>query len=108
MVIPLPPFILDINLTFSLSFSLLIIMVAIYTKKSIDFSVFPSLLLISTLFRLSLNIASTRLILSNGHKGAHAAGEVIYAFGNFVVGNNYLIGFIVFVILAVIKFCCNY
>jgi flagellar biosynthesis protein FlhA len=88
----------------SLALALLILMVSIYTDKSLDFSVFPSLLLITTLFRLSLNVASTRLILSEGHNGIEAAGTVISAFGNFVVGSNYVIGLIVFVILVVINF----
>ncbi len=104
MLIPLPPFLIDIALTISLTLSLLILLVALYTKKPLDFSVFPSLLLMTTLFRLSLNVASTRLILSRGHNGEHAAGQVIAAFGNFVVGNNYVIGFVVFVILVVINF----
>lgn len=104
MLIPLPAFVLDISLTLSLTISLLILLVALYSQKSLDFSVFPSLLLMTTLFRLSLNVASTRLILTNGHQGEGAVGEVITAFGNFVVGNNYVIGLIVFVILVVINF----
>ena len=104
MMIPLPSFALDISLTLSLTFSLLILLVALYTQKSLDFSVFPSLLLMTTLFRLSLNVASTRLILTKGHQGQGSVGEVITAFGNFVVGNNYVIGLIVFVILVVINF----
>lgn len=104
MMIPLPSFILDLSLTLSLTFSLLILLVALYTQKPLDFSVFPSLLLMTTLFRLSLNVASTRLILTDGHRGPGAVGEVITAFGNFVVGNNYVIGLIVFVILVVINF----
>ncbi|RME16390.1 MAG: flagellar biosynthesis protein FlhA [Bdellovibrio sp.] len=104
MMIPLPSILLDIALTISLTASLLILLAAVYTKKPLDFSVFPSLLLITTLFRLSLNVASTRLILTQGHRGPEAAGQVIKAFGSFVVGNNYVIGFIVFVILVVINF----
>lgn len=104
MIIPLPAILLDLSLTLSIALSLIILLVAIYTDRALDFSVFPSLLLISTLFRLSLNVASTRIILSEGHKGAHAAGEVIHAFGNFVVGDNYVIGFVVFVILVIINF----
>ena len=104
MIIPLPPFLLDLALTLSLTFGLLILLVAIYTDRSLDFSVFPSLLLITTLFRLSLNVASTRLILTEGHKGPGAVGQVITAFGDFVVGNNYVIGLIVFIILVVINF----
>jgi flagellar biosynthesis protein FlhA len=102
MIIPLPPMMLDIALSFSLSLSLLILLVAIYVKKTLEFTSFPSLLLMTTLFRLSLNVATTRLILTHGHEGTHAAGDVIEAFGNFVVGNNYVIGLIVFMILIVI------
>jgi flagellar biosynthesis protein FlhA len=104
MIIPLPAFMLDFSLTLSLALSILIFLVAIYTNKALDFSVFPSLLLITTLFRLALNVATTRVILSHGHEGPSAAGSVIHAFGNFVIGNNYVIGFIVFVILVVINF----
>lgn len=104
MIIPLPGIILDLSLTLSFAFALLILLVAVYTERALDFSVFPSILLITTLLRLSLNVASTRLILSKGHQGDGAVGEVISAFGNFVVGNNYVIGFIVFIILVVINF----
>ncbi len=104
MIIPLPPVMLDIALSFSLSLSLLVLLVSIYIKRALDFTSFPSLLLMTTLFRLSLNVATTRLILTHGHEGTHAAGEVIEAFGNFVVGNNYVIGLIVFMILIVINF----
>jgi flagellar biosynthesis protein FlhA len=104
MVIPLPAILLDMALTMSLALGILILLVSIYTKRALDFTAFPSLLLITTLFRLSLNVATTRLILSHGHEGTEAAGQVISAFGNFVVGSNYVIGFIVFVILIVINF----
>lgn len=104
MLIPLPPVILDIALALSITVSLLVLLISIYTRKPLEFSVFPSLLLITTLFRLALNVASTRLILAEGHGGAGSAGEVISAFGNFVVGNNYVIGFVVFVILVIINF----
>ncbi len=104
MIIPLPPILLDISLTFSLAISVLILLVSIYSKNVLEFSSFPSLLLLTNLFRLSLNVATTRLILSHGHEGPKAAGDVINAFGNFVVGNNYVIGFIVFMILIVINF----
>jgi len=104
MVIPLPPIMLDLALTMSLALGILILLVSIYTKRALDFTSFPSLLLITTLFRLSLNVATTRQILSHGHEGPESAGHVIAAFGNFVVGNNYVIGFIVFVILIVINF----
>lgn len=104
MIIPLPPILLDLALTGSLTLGLLVLLVALYVNSPLEFSVFPSLLLITTLFRLSLNVASTRLILSKGHTGAGAAGDVITAFGQFVVGDNYAIGFIVFIILVVINF----
>jgi len=104
MIIPLPPLMLDLALSFSLSLSLLVLVVSIYVKRALDFTSFPSLLLMTTLFRLSMNVATTRLILTHGHEGTHAAGDVIEAFGNFVVGNNYVIGIIVFMILIVINF----
>lgn len=104
MIIPLPAVMLDLALTFSLALSILILLVAIYVTKALEFSVFPSLLLVTTLYRLALNVATTRLILTHGHEGPKAAGDVISAFGNFVVGNNYVIGTIIFVILVVINF----
>ena len=99
MIIPLPPFLLDLLLSFNITAALVIVMVAIYNVEPLDFSVFPSLLLITTLFRLALNVSSTRLILLDGY-----AGEVITAFGNFVVGGNPVVGFIVFIILIIIQF----
>lgn len=99
MIIPLPTFLLDLFLAFNITFALIIVMVAIYNVEPLEFSVFPSLLLVTTLFRLSLNVSSTRLILLEGY-----AGEVITAFGNFVVGGNAVVGFIVFVILIIIQF----
>ena len=104
MIVPLPAFMLDLALTVSITMALLILLVGIYTDRSLDFSVFPSLLLMTTLFRLSLNVATTRLILANGHKGEGAVGQVIQAFGHFVVGDSYVIGFVVFLILVVINF----
>jgi flagellar biosynthesis protein FlhA len=104
MIIPLPPFLLDVALSVSLAISILILLVSIYTERALDFTSFPSLLLMTTLFRLSLNVATTRLILTHGHEGTSAAGHVIESFGNFVVGGNYVIGFIMFVILIVINF----
>jgi flagellar biosynthesis protein FlhA len=104
MIVPLPPVLLDLALSFSLALSLLILLTAVYVKRALEFTSFPSLLLMTTLFRLGLNVATTRLILSHGHEGPAAAGSVINAFGNFVVGNNYVIGFIVFSILVVINF----
>ncbi len=99
MIIPLPTLLLDLLLTLNITLALIIVMVAIYNVEPLEFSVFPSLLLITTLFRLALNVSSTRLILLDGH-----AGEVIAAFGNFVVGGNPVVGFIVFVILIIIQF----
>ena len=104
MIIPLPAIMLDLALTISLSLSILILLTSLYITKTLDFTSFPSLLLMTTLFRLALNVATTRLILTHGHEGPEAAGSVIKAFGNFVVGNNYVIGFIVFAILVVINF----
>jgi len=104
MLLPLHPFVLDLLLTFSIALSVIILITAIYIQKPLDFSVFPSMLLMVTLFRLSLNIASTRLILLKGNEGVEAAGHVIMAFGNFVVGGNYAVGFIIFLILVVINF----
>ena len=104
MIVPLPAFMLDIALTVSLTASLMMLLIALYTQKALEFSVFPSLLLVTTLFRLSLNVATTRLVLSQGHTGENAAGSIIHAFGSFVVGDNYVIGLIVFIILVVINF----
>ena len=99
MIIPLPTIMLDLLICLNISIALLIILSTIYNTEALDLSVFPSLLLVTTLFRLSLNISSTRLILLNGN-----AGEVITAFGNFVVGGNAVVGFIMFVILVIINF----
>ncbi len=104
MVIPLPAILLDLALTISLALGILILLVSIYTRRVLDFTSFPSLILLTTLFRLSLNVATTRQILSHGHEGIESAGQVISAFGNFVVGDNYVIGFIVFIILIIINF----
>lgn len=104
MVLPLPRFFLDLLLAFNITVSVIILLVGLQVRRPIEFSAFPSILLIVTLFRLSLNIASTRLILLHGNEGAAAAGEVIRAFGNFVVGGNYTVGLVVFSILVVINF----
>ena len=103
MVMPLPPFLLDLLLSFNITFALTILLVGTYLTKPLDFSSFPSVLLIATLFRLSLNIASTRIILLHGSEGPAAAGSVIKAFGNFVVGGNYVVGAIVFIVLVIIN-----
>ncbi len=104
MIVPLNSFLIDMFLTISISLSLLILFIAMYLKKALDFSVFPSVLLIVTLFRLSLNIASTRLILVHGDEGTQAAGQIIKGFGAFIVGGNYIVGAVVFLILMVINF----
>jgi len=104
MVLPLPRFFLDLLLAFNITVSVIILLVGLQVRRPIEFSAFPSILLIVTLFRLSLNIASTRLILLHGNEGAGAAGEVIRAFGNFVVGGNYTVGLVIFSILVVINF----
>jgi len=104
MIIPLPAIILDFFLSINITAALLILIICIYTVRSLDFAVFPSVLLATTLFRLSLNVASTRLILLNGHEGPGAAGQVIQSFGQFVVGGNYVVGLVVFIILVVINF----
>ena len=104
MVIPLPPVMLDLLLSFNITLGLVILLVSMYILRPLDLSAFPSILLLSTLFRLSLNIASTRIILLHGNEGAGAAGKVIEAFGSFVVGGNYVVGLIIFSILVVINF----
>ena len=105
MVLPLPAFLLDLLLSLSIAMSLVLLLTAIYTQKALEFSVFPSVLLLSTLFRLALNVASTRRILLFGaEQGTAAAGDVIQAFGEFVVGGNYAVGLIVFIILVIINF----
>ena len=104
LTLPLPPMLLDLLLSLSLTLSILILLVAINTNRPLDFSVFPSLLLMVTLLRLGLNVASTRLILLHGAEGTHAAGRVIQAFGAFTIGGNYVIGGVIFVIFLVINF----
>ncbi|OGT95766.1 MAG: flagellar biosynthesis protein FlhA [Geobacteraceae bacterium GWB2_52_12] len=104
MIIPLPAFLLDIFLAANITIALVILLVCLYTQHPLDFSVFPSILLVTTLFRLALNIASTRLILMHGSEGVEAAGAVIKAFGQFVVGGNYVVGAVIFLILVVINF----
>jgi flagellar biosynthesis protein FlhA len=104
MVLPLPPFLLDLLFTFNIALALIVLMVAVYTKRPLEFAAFPTVLLLTTLMRLSLNIASTRAVLMEGHTGADAAGKVIEAFGHFVIGGNFAVGLIVFAILVVINF----
>ena len=104
MIIPLPAFVLDVFLAANITIALSILLICLYTVQPLDFSVFPSVLLVTTLFRLALNIASTRLILLHGSEGADSAGAVIKAFGQFVVGGNYIVGAVLFLILVVINF----
>src|ERR1700742_524210 len=104
MILPLPPFLLDLLFTFNIALSVMVLLVSMYTMKPLDFAAFPSVLLFSTLLRLSLNVASTRIVLTEGHTGPDAAGKVIEAFGHFVIGGNFAVGLIVFAILVVINF----
>ncbi|MBN3767871.1 flagellar biosynthesis protein FlhA [Burkholderia sp. Ac-20365] len=104
MILPLPPFLLDLLFTFNIALSVMVLLVSMYTMKPLDFAAFPSVLLFSTLLRLSLNVASTRIVLLEGHTGPGAAGAVIEAFGHFLVGGNFAVGIVVFVILMVINF----
>ena len=104
IIVPLPSYLLDFFLTISIALSVLIILIGLYVAKPTDFSAFPTLLLMVTLFRLALNVATTRMILSNGHLGSENVSEIISAFGNFVVGGNYVIGIIVFSILVIVNY----
>ena len=104
LILPLPTFLLDILFTLNIMIGLIVIMIAIHTERPLDFSSFPAVLLFATMLRLSLNVASTRIVLVNGHEGTDAAGKVIEAFGNFVISGNYLVGFIIFGILMIINF----
>lgn len=104
MVLPLPPMLLDILFTFNIAMAVIVLLVSMNTTKALEFSVFPTVLLITTLLRLSLNVASTRVVLLHGHTGPAAAGKVIESFGHFLVGGNYAVGLIVFTILVVINF----
>ncbi len=104
VIIPLPPFALDAFFTFNIALSLVVLLVVVYTQRPLEFSVFPSLLLVATLLRLALNVASTRVVLLEGHQGGDAAGKVIEAFGSFVIGGNYAVGLVVFAILVIINF----
>jgi len=104
MVLPLPAFVLDLFFTFNIAIAVLVLLVAVNTQKTLDFSVFPTVLLVTTLMRLSLNVASTRVVMLEGHTGPDAAGKVIEAFGHFLVGGNFAVGIVVFTILVVINF----
>ena len=104
MVLPLPAFALDLLFTFNIAMALMVLMVAAYMIKPLDFAAFPTVILLTTLLRLSLNVASTRVVLMEGHTGAGAAGKVIESFGHFLIGGNFAVGLIVFAILVVINF----
>ncbi len=104
VVIPLPPMALDLFFTFNIALALVVLLVSVYTLKPLEFAIFPTVLLVATLMRLALNIASTRIVLLEGHQGGDAAGRVIEAFGGFVVGGNYAVGLVVFAILVIINF----
>src|SRR5215471_1817941 len=104
VVLPLPPIALDALFTFNIALSIVIVMSVFYVARPVEFGVFPTILLIATLLRLALNVASTRVVLLNGHTGAHAAGHVIESFGQFVIGGNFAVGVVVFIILTIINF----
>jgi flagellar biosynthesis protein FlhA len=104
MVLPLPAFALDIFFSFNIALSIIVLLTSLYTVKPLDFMVFPTVLLVSTMLRLSLNVASTRVVLTEGHTGPDAAGKVIEAFGHFLIGGNYTVGIVVFIILTIINF----
>lgn len=104
MVLPLPTFMLDVLFTFNIALAMIVLLVSLNASRPLDFSIFPTVLLLTTLLRLSLNVASTRIILINGHTGTDSAGKVIESFGNFLVEGNYVVGFVVFLILVIINF----
>src|ERR1700728_4683776 len=104
LLLPLPPWLLDVCLAFSLSFAILILMTAVFIRKPLEFSAFPTILLVTTMMRLALNLASTRLILGHGNEGTAASGLVIQAFGKLIMQGNFVIGLIVFSILVIVNF----
>ncbi|HET9641806.1 MAG TPA: FHIPEP family type III secretion protein, partial [Burkholderiaceae bacterium] len=104
VILPLPPLVLDVLFTFNIVLALIVILTSVSAKRPLDFSVFPTVILGTTLMRLALNVASTRVVLLHGHEGTAAAGHVIEAFGNFVVGGNYIIGAVIFLILIAIQY----
>lgn len=104
LILPLPAFVLDLLFTFNIAFSLIILLVVVYTLKPLEFASFPTVILLATILRLALNVASTRVVLIDGHKGGDAAGKVIEAFGAFVIGGNFAVGLVVFAILVIINF----
>ena len=104
VVLPIPAFLLDMFFTFNIALAMVVLLVTVYTRRPLDFAAFPTVLLIATLLRLALNVASTRVVLLYGHEGGNAAGNVIEAFGNVVIGGNYAVGLVVFLILMIINF----
>ncbi|MBC7456288.1 MAG: flagellar type III secretion system protein FlhA, partial [Massilia sp.] len=104
MVLPLPAFVLDVFFSFNIALSVIVLLTSLYTVKPLDFMAFPTILLVSTMLRLSLNVASTRIVLTEGHTGGAAAGKVIEAFGHFLIGGNFAVGIVVFIILTIINF----
>ncbi|NLC10436.1 MAG: flagellar biosynthesis protein FlhA, partial [Gammaproteobacteria bacterium] len=104
MTLPVPPFLLDVFFTFNIALSIVVLLVGVYAMRPLDFAAFPTILLVATLMRLALNVASTRVVLLHGHDGGDAAGKVIQAFGDVVVGGNYVVGAVVFAILMIINF----
>jgi len=104
MILPLPPFLLDLLFTFNIALSIIVLLVCVYALRPLDFAVFPTILLLATLLRLALNVASTRVVLLHGQEGSGAAGKVIEAFGEVVIGGNYVVGMVVFAILMIINF----
>ena len=104
LILPLPTWLLDLLFTFNISLAVVVVLVAVYIQRPLDFAAFPTVILVATLLRLGMNVASTRIVLLHGHAGGDAAGQVIKAFGDFVVGGNYVVGLVVFVILVIINF----
>jgi len=104
MVLPIPTIGLDVLFTFNIALSLIVLLVSVYSSRPLEFSAFPTVLLVTTMLRLSLNIASTRVVLLEGHTGTASAGQVIESFGDFVIGGNYAVGLVVFAILVIINF----
>ncbi|RLA11127.1 MAG: flagellar biosynthesis protein FlhA [Gammaproteobacteria bacterium] len=104
LILPLPPWLLDLLFTFNISLAVMVVLVSVYIERPLDFAAFPTVILVATLLRLGLNVASTRIVLLEGHAGGDAAGQVIKAFGDFVIGGNYVVGLIVFIILVIINF----
>ena len=104
MMLPVPPFLLDVFFTFNIALSIVVLLVCVYALRPLDFAVFPTILLVATLLRLALNVASTRVVMLHGQDGHAAAGKVIQAFGEVVIGGNYVVGIVVFAILMIINF----